>query len=150
MVQLKQQLYDLCLDYVNQRISNAEKVIEGTQNSANEETKSSAGDKYETGRSMMQQEAEWGRTQLAEAQKLKQDLDHVKVDPPSDYVQAGSLVYTNKGIFYIAVSAGKLVVGKDTIFAVSAASPLGSKLLGNSKGFKFDLNGQTFTISDIA
>lgn len=150
MVQLKQQLYDLCLDYVNQRISNAEKVIEGAQNSANEETKSSAGDKYETGRSMMQQEAEWGRTQLAEAQKLKQDLDHVKVDPPSDYVQAGSLVYTNKGIFYIAVSAGKLVVGKDTIFAVSAASPLGSKLLGNSKGFKFDLNGQTFTISDIA
>lgn len=149
MAQLKQQLYDLCLDYINQRIINAEKAIEGAQNSANDETKSSAGDKYETGRSMMQQEAQWGRTQLAEAQKLKQDLDQIKVDAVSDVVHAGSLVHTNKGLFYIAISAGKLLLEKDTVFAISAVSPLGAKLLGQTKGASFDLNGQTFKISDV-
>jgi len=150
LVQLKQQLYDLCLDYINQRISNAEKAIEGAQSSANDETKSSAGDKYETGRSMMQQEAQWGRTQLVEAQKLKQDLDQIKVDTGMDTVQAGSLVYTNKGIFYIAISAGRLPVEKETVFAISAISPLGSKLLGQKEGAGFNLNGQTFNILKVA
>lgn len=150
MLQLKQQLYDLCLDYINQRISNAKNAIEGAQSSANDETKSSAGDKYETGRSMMQQEAQWGRTQLAEAQKLKQDLDQIKVDEARDTVHAGSLVFTNKGVFYIAISAGKLPLEKDTIFAISAVSPLGAKLLGQKEGAGFNLNGQDFNILKVA
>ena len=150
MIQLKQQLYDLCLDYVNQRISNAQKIIEGAQNSANEETKSSAGDKYETGRSMMQQEAQWGRTQLLEAQKLKQDLDQIRVGESDGMVQAGSLVFTNKGNFFIAISAGKLAADTDTVFAISAVSPLGAKLLGQREGAKFDLNGQSFNILKVA
>jgi hypothetical protein len=149
LIQLKQQLYNLCLDYINQRIVNAEKVIEGAQNSANDETKSSAGDKYETGRTMMQQEAQWGRTQLAEAQKLKQDLDQIKPDGVSDIVLAGSLVHTNKGVFYIAISAGRLQVEKETVFAISAISPLGAKLLGQKAGAGFDLNGQTYSILKV-
>lgn len=150
MEKLKQQLYDLCVDYVNQRIANAEQVIEGAQNSANEETKSSAGDKYETGRTMMQQEAQWGRTQLAEAMKLKQDLDQIKIDPGTETVQAGSVVHTNKGVFFIAISAGKLELLKETIFAISMISPLGAKLLGKTAGASFELNGQTFQIQSVA
>jgi len=147
---LKQQLYNLCLDYINQRISTAQNAIEGAQNSANDETKSSAGDKYETGRSMMQQEAQWGRTQLAEAQKLKQELDQIRIDKQVSTIQTGSLVFTNKGTFYIAISAGRLPVEGESIFAISAVSPLGAKLLGQGEGARFDLNGQAFSVLKVA
>jgi hypothetical protein len=149
LIELKQKLYNLCVDYVNQRISTAQNAIDSAQTSANEEIKSSAGDKYETSRSLMQQEAQWGRTQLEEAQKLKQDLDQIIVIP-SAVIQSGSLVFTNKGIFYIAISAGRLSIDGETIFAISALSPLGIKLMGQEKGARFDLNGQVFNILEFA
>jgi hypothetical protein len=65
-------------------------------------------------------------------------------------VQAGSLVFTNKGNFFIAISAGKLAADTDTVFAISAVSPLGAKLLGQREGAKFDLNGQSFNILKVA
>jgi hypothetical protein len=150
LIQLKKQLYDLCLDYINQRILTAKNAVEEAQKSANEETKSSAGDKYETARSMMQQEAQWSRTQLAEAQKLKQDLDQVPIDKPMTTVQSGSLVFTNRGTFFISISAGRLSVEGENIFAISAASPLGVKLLGSEPGTGFNLNGQVFNILKVA
>jgi transcription elongation GreA/GreB family factor len=147
---LKQKLYNLCENYVADRIATAQNAIEAAQQSANDETKSSAGDKYETGRAMMQQEAEWGRKQLAEAWALKQSFEHVSNDQPESRVFAGSVVYTNKGIFYLSISAGKLSVDGQTVFAISVASPLGGKLLGKSTGSVVNFNEQDFTILNIA
>ena len=50
----KKQLYDLCQAVVQQRIDTARHAMTAAQESANEEGKSSAGDKYETGRAMAQ------------------------------------------------------------------------------------------------
>ena len=47
---LKQQLYSLCLKQIEQKISNAQSAIDSATESANDDTKSSAGDKHETGR----------------------------------------------------------------------------------------------------
>jgi sortase (surface protein transpeptidase) len=55
---LKTRLHSLCVSYVGQRIETAQRAIAIAQASANEETKSSAGDKYETGRAMAQLEIE--------------------------------------------------------------------------------------------
>jgi hypothetical protein len=54
---------------VHQRIASAEEAIRMAQESANQEGKSSAGDKYETGRAMAQLEIEKASGQLAEANK---------------------------------------------------------------------------------
>ena len=58
MTTIKQTLYNFCVTYINQRMATAQQAIHTAQASANEETKSSAGDKYETGRAMMQLEIE--------------------------------------------------------------------------------------------
>ncbi|MDB5240215.1 MAG: hypothetical protein JWP57_840, partial [Spirosoma sp.] len=47
---LKQALHARCRHYVQQRIDTARQAMEAAQESANSESKSSAGDKYETGR----------------------------------------------------------------------------------------------------
>ncbi|MCU0369347.1 MAG: 3-oxoacyl-ACP synthase, partial [Cyclobacteriaceae bacterium] len=68
---LKQCLFQYCTEFVNRRIENARLASESAQDSANMEEKSSAGDKYETGRAMAQLENEKALQQLAEANKLK-------------------------------------------------------------------------------
>ena len=67
MKSIKQELYKLCQTYIQQRILTAKQAIEAAQQAANNETKSSSGDKYETGRAMMQLEIEKDSAQLSES-----------------------------------------------------------------------------------
>ena len=72
MKSVKHKLYQACLEFTDTQISTLKSAIKATQQSANEETKSTAGDKYETGRAMAQLEVEKFQSQLAEALKMKQ------------------------------------------------------------------------------
>ena len=54
----KDELYKKCVQIIENQILLAQQGIENAQQAANEETKSSAGDKYETTRAMMQIEIE--------------------------------------------------------------------------------------------
>ncbi|NOT76319.1 MAG: 3-oxoacyl-ACP synthase [Cyclobacteriaceae bacterium] len=145
---VREKLYNLCIDYVRQRMDEAEDAIRVIQRSANEETKSSAGDKYETGRAMAQIEIEKSMVQLAEAKKLNQVLIQIK---PGAYetVQLGSVAITTQGNFYLTISAGKLSVDNETFFAISPASPIGMKLSGKAKGESFNFNGKEFVVKEV-
>ncbi|OCX52482.1 3-oxoacyl-ACP synthase [Mucilaginibacter sp. PPCGB 2223] len=150
MDNLKQALYALCWQYVESRIATAAEAIRSAQQAAGEETKSSAGDKYETGREMMQQETNRNMTQLAEANKLKIALNQIPVDaPPAGIVQPGSLVITDSGNFYIAISAGTLTCHGETCFAVSITSPIGMQLKGKKASEHFSLNNKQYRILSI-
>lgn len=149
MIELKQKLHSLCLDYVLQRVQSIQNAIATAQRSANEETKSSAGDKYETGRAMMQLEIEKNTVQLAEAMKLKRALDEINPAKPTTIVQSGSIVLTNQHNYYLAISAGQLKVGDNVYFAISPASPIGVQLKGLSIGDTFIFNKKTVHIEQI-
>lgn len=146
---VKIKLYELCVAFVEQRIASSQKAIEHAQLAANEETKSSAGDKYETGRAMMQLEIEKQSVQLAEAMKLKHVLSQINPEKTTETIQSGSLVSTDQGNFYISISAGKLDLEGMTYFAVSPVSPIGALLIGKKSGDAILLNGKTFTIRKI-
>lgn len=149
MTNLKRELYTLCVDYVRARIETAKQAIDDAQQSASEETKSSAGDKYETGREMMQQETDRNQAQLNEANKLLIALNQINVDGSSSTANPGSLVITDNGKFYLSVSAGALSLNGEGYFAVSPASPIGGKLLGRKAGDEFNLNGKQYKIKEI-
>jgi hypothetical protein len=149
MTTIKQQLHTLCLAYIEERIRAANQAVQFAQSSANEETKSSAGDKYETGRAMAQLEIEKNTTQLIEAQKLKQSL--IQLDPArtTDIIQSGSLVITDQGKFYISIPAGLFTIDGETFFAVSPSAPLAQKLLGLKKEDIFSFNKKEFVIKQL-
>lgn len=149
MTDLKKELYTLCVNYVKARIETAKQAIDDAQQSASEETKSSAGDKYETGREMMQQETDRNQAQLNEANKLLIALNQINVDGSPVSAAPGSLVITDNGKFYLAISAGALTVNGEGYFAVSPASPIGNKLLGRKTGDEFNLNGKQYKVKDI-
>jgi hypothetical protein len=149
MNDLKKELHQLCIDYAQNRIDTVQHAITATQQAANEETKSSAGDKYETGRAMMQQESDRNQAQLNEANKLMAALNQVNANIISETAGAGSLVITNNGNFYIAISAGTLMLNGEAYFAVSPGSPIGLMLKGKKAGDEFSLNDKHYRIENI-
>ena len=149
MSDIKAELHKRCADYVKKRMEAAEQGIKEAQQASIDDTKSSAGDKYETGRAMMQQETDRNLGQLNEANKLKVALNSIGTGTPTTIAEAGSVVYTNNGNFYLAISAGSLIVDGIVYFAVSPASPIGLKLKGQKAGDKFSLNGMVYIIEKI-
>jgi len=146
---IKVRLVDQCRAYVQQRVDTARKAMEAAQESANSESKSSAGDKYETGRAMAQIERDRHAQQLAEAMKVKKELEQLSVDKTYATVQSGSLVTTSRGSFFLSISAGKLTLDGVDYFAISPASPIGSKLIGKTTGDEFTFNSVSYRIMDI-
>ncbi|AHM63303.1 hypothetical protein D770_25290 [Flammeovirgaceae bacterium 311] len=146
---LKKDLHELCLQQINQRITTAKEAMDAAQAAANAEGKSSAGDKYETGRAMMQLERDQHARLLAEALKLKQALDNLDVTRQHDQVQAGSLLRTDMGNFYIAVSLGKLTLEGQEYMAISPVTPLAGSLMGLHSGDAAVFNNKKFRILEL-
>ena len=149
MNQLKKDLYQQCLAFVEARIRPAEQAIISAREAAADDTKSSAGDKYETTREMMQQEISRNQMQLMEARKLKHALSQISPDKQHDTVSNGSIVITDQGNFYLAISAGQLKRDTETYFAVSPYSPIGKKLLGLKVGDSFEFNGKGYVVREL-
>ena len=139
----------MCLAQVEERIDNIRKAIKIAQEAANEETKSSAGDKYETGRAMMQIEIDQQMRQMAEAEKLKTALGQAHPQEHHDKVAPGSLVKTSVGTFYLSISLGKLVLDNTEYLAVSPSSPVGQQMLKKTKGDMLWFNGKEIEIIDV-
>ena len=144
--QTKEALLALCQHYVQQRIDTAKEAMQAAQESANSESKSSAGDKYETGRAMAQLERDRHAQLLAEAMKLNQELSRLNIDKTYDNSQPGSLVITNRGNFFISISAGKLTFDGKDYFAISAASPIATVLASKKIGDSATFNKLTYQI----
>jgi transcription elongation GreA/GreB family factor len=149
MTDLKAKLHTLCVSYVQTRMQAAEQAIAEAQQAQNDDTKSSAGDKYETGREMAQQETNRNLAQLNEANKLMVALNQIPFNSTSQKIETGSVIFTNNGNFYLAISAGTLILDGENYFAVSPASPIGFKLKDKKAGDEFILNEKTYQIQSI-
>ncbi len=123
--------------------------MEAAQAAANAEEKSSAGDKYETTRAMMQIERDKAAAQLDEGLKLKQVVDNIRAEVKSTKIGLGTLVLTDSVHFYIAISAGKLTVEDQVFLTISAQAPIALTLMKLKAGNTFDFNKQVLTIRDI-
>lgn len=143
-------IHQKCLEIVEGSILAIKLAIQEAQDAANNETKSSAGDKHETGRAMAQLETEKLSAQLNEALKLSQVFAQLNPNQKNKQITIGSLVFTNNGYFYIAVSLGKIEVEQETIYVISPVSPIGKLLLTKKEKDSFSLNGLTYVIERIS
>jgi transcription elongation GreA/GreB family factor len=146
---VKEKLFDYCLTYITQRINNSNEAIRSAQESANEESKNSSGDKYETGRAMMQIDVEQNLTQLSESLRLKSILEKINRNTKSDSIQNGSLVVTDQGKYFIAISIGQVKIAGDTYFVIAAESPIGAKMIGLRAGQDFSFANRIQRIAQV-
>lgn len=143
----KSKILEIIKNKIAEKIQNLENLIAETRASSND-TKSSMGDKYETGREMLQQEINNLQRQLNETLNQQSFIQKINGESSSK-VQNGALVKTNKGLFYIAASLGEIVFENQKIMTVSAESPLVKAMAGLSKGQNFSINTVNQTIEEV-
>ncbi|OSY88979.1 3-oxoacyl-ACP synthase [Tenacibaculum holothuriorum] len=146
---LKEKLYLQCLEFVNKRLATVEATISSNQKALESETKSSAGDKHETGRAMLQLEMEKASQQLVGIQQMKETLAKINASEENRIACLGSIITTTSHNYFLSISAGNLNVDKKNYFAISPASPIGRQLLGKKTGEQFLFNGKEFSIVAI-
>lgn len=146
---VKKELYAFCQSYVDGRISRIKSHMLQLQESLDSETKSSAGDKHETGRAMLQLELEKSGEQLAAAEGLKSALQQIRPAPTSPTIGSGSLVNTSKANYFISISAGEYNIGALKVFCISTNTPIGLLLLGKSKGATVHFRDELITILEV-
>jgi hypothetical protein len=145
----KEELLNQCEAYVNKRLQTVEETISSSQKALQSETKSSAGDKHETGRAMLQLEMEKAGQQLAGISLMKEVLAKVDLSNVSKKIHLGSLIFTEKANYFLAISAGKLVVADKQYFAISVSSPIGQLLLGKQESDVIFFNGNQIKIIKV-
>lgn len=133
-LQIKQHLYAQCVNFVEDRYLKIQNQINEIQESLTSETKSSAGDKHETGRAMLQLEREKAGRQLAEVEKLKETISKIDVTKSSDIIGLGSVAITSNANYFIAISAGQMTANSQSFFAISPNTPMGLLLMGKKVG----------------
>jgi transcription elongation GreA/GreB family factor len=146
---IKEELLKKCHQFVNNRLQNIEETISSNQTALQSETKSSAGDKHETGRAMLQLEMEKAGQQLANIQQMKETLAKIDVLKKSTNAHLGSLIKTNTGNYFLSVSVGQLKVDNELYFAVSVSSPIGKLLLGKSVNEQVMFNSKNIKLLSI-
>ena len=149
-MKLKKQLFAECQKFLNQRLETIQHTIADIQNSLLSETKSSAGDKHETGRAMLQLEREKAGQQLAELQTQIEILQKINPELSQQNVALGSIVITSGSNYFIAVSVGEIKLDKKVFYGISAATPIGKILLSKQAGDTINFRSQKFTILEIA
>lgn len=140
-------IYETLENKISEKISHLERLIEEAR-ASNNDTKSSMGDKYETSREMLQQEIKNLQKQLNEVLSQQAVFRRISADSCSK-VQNGALVKTDKGIFYISVSAGDMMIGGKKVTAVSPEAPLAKMMFGRKMGETFAVNTIEQTIQEI-
>ena len=148
-MKLKQQLYSKCQEVLNSRLEVIQNSIKDIEDSFHSETKSSAGDKHETGRAMLQLEREKAGNQLAELKKLNETLQRINVNQIHNKVTLGSIVKTTELNYFISLSVGEIILGNEIYFGISMATPMGKLLLSKSVGDVINFRSKEFTIVDI-
>lgn len=122
---------------INERIDAVKMNINQAQEAANNEEKSSAGDKYETSRAMNQLEREMHSRQLAEIVKELSNLLAVDVNRIYTMGSPGAFLQCSGVSFFIAAGLGKQKVGNDLIFFLSPKAPLARTLHDKKAGDQF-------------
>ncbi len=148
-IQFKVKLKEFCQQHIEKRIVAAKEAITNAQEAANNEEKSSAGDKYETGRAMGHLQKEMHARQLSEYIKELSRLLEVNAGVLYDRVAAGAFIQTNQLSFFIAAGLGKQVVDDEQIFFLSPNAPLVATLQNKKKGDGFVFNKEELVITEI-
>jgi len=146
----KDELVRVCRDFLVQRINENKTEIELLNQDLLSESKSTAGDKHETGRAMIHLEAEKSVARLREHEELLLRWDRIDFTEEYTSVKPGAFVTTDHGSFLISVGAGKVMINTQDIHLLSSSSPLAQALNGKTVGDAITLQQRQYHILSIA
>ena len=145
----KEKIITACKILLEQKITDLNLALTSVNEAANNETKSTAGDKHETAKAMMQLEQEKLSNQLTILNSQLNDLQKIDTNKQHVIIGNGSVVRTNNGILFIGVGLGKIKVEQTTVFAISSLSPLANLLSGKKVKDAVKLNETNYIVLEV-
>jgi len=145
----KQLIKQACIELLELRCNTAQAAMQQAQDSANNEEKSSAGDKYETARAMGQSERDMNARQLHEAQKDLTFLNSLNPTILHNSVTTGSVISIGNTFLFIAIGLGPVKVGDISVMVVSYRSPLFEQMRNKTAGSTIIFQNKEQTISEV-
>jgi len=146
----KKVVLEKCKEILQQRINNAELAMNNAQESTKSEDKSSAGDKFETGRAMGHMNRDMYAKQLVEAKKDFEKMAKINAMFQNKIVAMGALVYTDNNTYFIACGLGKITILNTHIMVLSPLSPIAIAMLNKKENERFIFNQIEHQIIEIA
>jgi transcription elongation GreA/GreB family factor len=84
---------------------------------------------------------------LDDSRQMKETLSEIDLDHYSETVNFGSVVETDKNLYYVAVPIGELNMDDgSTVYAISTDAPVYQGLKGKKAGESYTFNDQEFKI----
>ena len=146
---IKRELYQVCVANIQTRLNTIKATIFELDQALLSETKSSAGDKHETGRARIQLERENVGRQLAEVEKTQHILSKIDVNRTSQTIGLGSVVITDRMNYFLAISLGEIRLEHTEYYAISPHAPIGRLLMGKTTGDTIAFREQHFEIRAV-
>lgn len=146
---MKEALITHCRNVIADKIQSIQAEITALKDSMGTDTKSSAGDKYETGREMMNQESGKLQSQLS---VFHQQLDTLnKINPTVKYktIGLGAFVKTTQANYFLSISYGKIVFDGMELYMISGITPIAQLMLNKTVGNHFNWHGKKIIIEEI-
>ena len=148
-IDFKTALKKRCIEILEHRIDASYNSMQNAQAAANEEEKSSAGDKYETGHAMNHLEKDMHARQLSANKKDMAGLLSVNCNQIYQRVIPGCFVKCTGISFFIAAGLGKIIIDEETVFLLSHHAPVTKMLYNKKAGDKILFNGKELKIEDL-
>lgn len=145
----KLKLHQIAVKIIRDRIAEILISMENAQESANNEEKSSAGDKYETSRAMNQNEKDMHSKQLAANNLELATLLSIDCNSVYHSVKTGCVVTSNGISFFIAAGLGKINFEGSNIYFLSPGAAFAKSLLNKVAGDRFIFNNEQRIIEDV-
>lgn len=145
----KKKVLEYCLHRQEEQIASLKDAMEGAMESALSE-RSGSEDNQDSFREQMQHERNMYAKKLSESTEMLAVFQ--RINPSATFQQAGqgAMVHTDKQIFLIAGSLGKVTIDGHDVFVISNQSPIYDVMAGKRKGDSFDFRGHKFTVADVA
>nr|WP_299386379.1 3-oxoacyl-ACP synthase [Allomuricauda sp.] len=149
-MEAKEKLLQFCWDHIESKKTVLHNRSSNLRESLALESKSTAGDKHETGRAMVQLEQEKLGRQLLELDKMVKVLQQMDLNSNTGKVSLGTWVKTSGSQYFISIPAGSCPLEEGThVFCISAVSPIAKLLMGKEKQDTFIFNGRTHKILKV-
>ena len=125
-------------------------AFEELQGSLEGESKSTAGDKHETGRAMVQMEMEQAAGRLSRVEGMIRQWHALEPARGRQEVRPGAVVTTDQGGFVMGVAWGAFDVPKAEAWrAISADAPLAQAMRAASPGSTVEFRGRIWQIISV-
>lgn len=146
---MKAEILEKVKEIIEKRMDTSWQAMEAAKNSANEEGKSSAGDKYETARAMGQLDREMNGRMYEQARQERLILEKINSQIVHTNVSLGALVRTTMGDFFVAVGAGVVTLNGKNIMVISPQAPIGHILMGKTENDTFEFRAKNYKVLSI-